>query len=186
MDSFLSNLRYLDQKGFFTLNDFARHNFFWQRFFYFFAQYGIILIILGLVYLIFRRRINAFFSAAMSMIVSIIISFLIYIFWQRPRPFVTYAQAAKLASYTSINSFPSVHTFLAFAIAMTVLLYGHKKLGALLFLNAVMIAVSRVATGVHYPSDVIGGAVIGLAAGTISYWVMESFEKFWEENSAGS
>jgi len=186
MDSFLDNLRLLDREAFFYLNDVARHSHFWREFFHIFADYGIVLIVLGLIYLIVRNRINAFFAAALAMILSTIITFLIYLIWQRPRPFVTYADVSKLAAHTSVNSFPSGHTFLSFTIAMVVLLYGHKKLGILMFAIAILIAVSRVASGVHYPSDVIGGAAIGILSGILSYWFMESFEKFWEENSAGS
>jgi len=184
MEFILNNLRYYDQKSFFYLVDFTRHHHSWQVFFHFFANYGIVLIILGIIYLIIRGRINAFFAAALSMIVSTIVTFIIYIFWQRPRPYVTYATIHPLAGYTSTISFPSAHSFLSFAIATTVLLYGHKKLGGLMLTIAILTALSRVATGVHYPSDVIGGATIGIASGILSYWLMESFEKFWEENSA--
>ena len=186
MDTFLDNLRTMDRQSFFYLNDFAIHNVLWQKVFHFFAEYGIILVVGSLIYLLFRNRINALFAAMMAMIISTIVAFLIYLIWQRPRPFITYAEASKLATHTSINSFPSGHTFLSFAIATTVLLYGHKKLGILLFLISIIIAVSRVATGVHYPSDVIGGAIIGIISGMIASWVVESFEKFWEENSAGN
>ena len=184
MDSLLNNLRYLDRKSFFYLNDFARHHYFWRQFFYFFAEYGIILIILCLIYLVYKHRINAFFAATLSMIVSTFVSFAIYLFLQRPRPYVTYAEVNKFALHTSVNSFPSGHTFLAFAIATTVLLYGHKKLGILFYAVAILTAISRVAAGVHYPSDVIGGALVGIISGILAYWMMESFEKFWEENSA--
>ncbi len=97
MDSLLNNLRYLDRKSFFYLNDFARHHYFWRQFFYFFAEYGIILIILCLIYLVYKHRINAFFAATLSMIVSTFVSFAIYLFLQRPRPYVTYAEVNKFA-----------------------------------------------------------------------------------------
>ncbi|MCX6812443.1 MAG: phosphatase PAP2 family protein [Candidatus Berkelbacteria bacterium] len=184
MFDFLGNLRLLDHQSFFALYNFASQNHFWHDFFYLFAQYGIILIFLGIIYLVLRIRIDAVFSAMMAMVFSAIISFVIYYFWQRPRPYVTYAAVQQLASYTTSYSFPSAHTFLSFAIAMTIWLYGHKKLGAALFLVAATIAVSRVAAGVHYPSDVIAGAAIGIISGTLAHWFMESFEHFWGENSA--
>jgi len=184
METFLDNVRLLDRRAFFYLNNLTQHQNFWRLFFYFFADFGIILIIFGLIYLIIKNRIRAFFAAGVAVILSTIITFVIYLIWQRPRPYVTYADVGKLASHTSTISFPSGHTFLSFAIAMVVLLYGHKKLGAAMFAVAILIAISRVATGVHYPSDVIGGATIGILSGILSYWFMESFEKFWEENSA--
>lgn len=184
MELIISNLRYLDRSSFFYLVDFTQHQPFWQSFFHFFANWGIILIILSTIYLLVRGRINALFAAALSMIISTISASIIYLFWQRPRPYVTYAQIQALAGYTSSISFPSAHSFLSFAIATTVLLYGHKKLGGFMLAVAILVGFSRVATGVHYPSDVIGGATIGVASGILSYWLMESFEKFWADNSA--
>lgn len=183
MEFLLNNLRYYDRSSFFYLADFTRHQPFWQAVFHFFANYGIILIILGTIYLIARGRIHALFAAALSMIISTIVALMIYFFWQRPRPYVTYAQINALAGYTSAISFPSAHTFLSFAIATTILLYGHKKLGLLMLAIAVLVGFSRVASGVHYPSDVVGGSAIGIASGILAYWLMESFEKFWADNS---
>ena len=185
MDQFFDNLRLIDRKAFFSLNDFAMQSHFWRDFFYFFAQYGIVLIAIGVIYLVIRVRINAVFTAVLSSIISTFVSFIIYLLWQRPRPFITYAGSVdRLIARTTVVSFPSAHTYLSFAIAITVLLYGHKKLGLAMVVLALMTALSRVAIGVHYPSDVIGGAIIGLLSGILAYWWMESFEHFWQENSA--
>jgi undecaprenyl-diphosphatase len=66
---------------------------------------------------------------------------------------------------------------------MTVLLYGHRKLGSVMMILAIVTAISRIAIGVHYPSDIIGGTIVGLISGILAYWWMESFEYFWHENS---
>lgn len=181
MGDFFDNLRYLDRKGFFYLTDLANKNQFWHDLFFFFARYGIVLIVLSLIYLILRRRINAIFCAALSMILSNIISFIIFLLWQRPRPFMTYADITPIVGQVTSHSFPSAHTYMSFAIAITITLYGHKKLGPLLLILAILTAVSRVGSGVHYPSDVIAGALIGIFSGVLTYWFMESFENFWQE-----
>ena len=182
MEQFFDNIRQLDAKTFFALNSFASHNEVWRLFFHWMADYGIVLIIIGLIYLVVRGRINALFAAVLSAIFSTFISFILYLLWQRPRPFVTYAESVtRLAGYTTVNSFPSAHTYLSFAIATTVVLYGHKKLGILMYIIACLIGISRIAAGLHYPSDVLGGIVVGVFSGTLAYWFMEHFENFWDE-----
>jgi len=62
-------------------------------------------------------------------------------------------------------SFPSNHSAIAAAAAVA-LLYAHRKAGLLALPLAVLMAVSRVWIGVHYPHDV----VIGLAVGALTAW----------------
>jgi undecaprenyl-diphosphatase len=62
-------------------------------------------------------------------------------------------------------SFPSNHSAIAAAAAVA-LLYAHRKAGLIALPLAVLMAVSRVWIGVHYPHDV----VIGLAAGALTAW----------------
>ena len=64
-------------------------------------------------------------------------------------------------------SFPSDHASAAFGIAVGVLLI-HRRAGHLFLAAAFLIAVSRVATGMHYPTDVLAGALIGSTAGYIA------------------
>src|SRR5690606_23360701 len=60
----------------------------------------------------------------------------------------------------SSGSFPSSHTAVAFAIATSVWLHD-KKIGAVFMFGAVLVAIGRVMSNVHYPTDVLGGAIIG-------------------------
>lgn len=60
------------------------------------------------------------------------------------------------------GSFPSSHTAIAFATAMTVWLHD-KKVGILFVLGAIAVGMGRVHGNVHYPLDIIGGALIGFA-----------------------
>ncbi|MEI6144714.1 MAG: phosphatase PAP2 family protein, partial [Candidatus Berkelbacteria bacterium] len=185
MDLIIDNLRRLDYNLFFYLNDFAKQSPFWSQFTVWLADYGIVFIIIGFIYLIVRGRINALFTAVLACIFSAFTSFILYLLWQRPRPFVTYASSVtQLGGYTTTYSFPSAQTYLAFAVAIAILLSGHKKLGVSMLIIAILIGAARVATGLHYPSDVLGGALIGIFSGTMAYWFMEHFENFWANNSA--
>ena len=59
-------------------------------------------------------------------------------------------------------SFPSVHTYLAFSSAMAIYHY-YKKAGIGVFVFAAMVGFSRMYFFVHYPTDVLFGAVLGIA-----------------------
>jgi undecaprenyl-diphosphatase len=63
-------------------------------------------------------------------------------------------------------SFPSDHAIAAFAIGFAVAFMG-RRMGAVFLAGATLVAVTRVISGIHYPGDVLGGAVIGLVAAVI-------------------
>lgn len=77
----------------------------------------------------------------------------------RPRPFAT--EPVKLLFYRpSVSSFPSIPIAVTFTFAMGAW-YANRRIAKILFALGIVYAFARVYAGVHYPSDVIGGAVIG-------------------------
>ncbi|TSC53303.1 MAG: PAP2 family protein, partial [Parcubacteria group bacterium LiPW_39] len=81
----------------------------------------------------------------------------------RPRPFETHA-VTQLLSHNPGQSFPSGHA--AFFFAMSAVVYSYnKKLGWLFFAGSALISVARVFAGAHYPSDILGGALVGIFGG---------------------
>jgi undecaprenyl-diphosphatase len=81
------------------------------------------------------------------------------------RPPVRYPEPGPLVRVPQDHSFPSGHAATSFACA-TVLARAAPRLAVPLYLLAVAIAYSRVYVGVHYPLDVLGGAVLGIAVAT--------------------
>jgi undecaprenyl-diphosphatase len=103
---------------------------------------------------------SALVSAAIAMVANQVISHL----WERPRPFVDHPALTHLLSARSADpSFPSDHAAAAFAIAFAVLVFSHRA-GALFLVAATLIGLSRIALGLHYPSDVVAGLLVGLAS----------------------
>ena len=93
----------------------------------------------------------------------------------RERPFITYPFIEKLSDGGG-SSFPSGHTMEAFAMAMAFsLLFTKKKIVSPVYLWAMTVAYSRMALGVHYPSDVLAGAIIGTFIGLSVHWIFYRF-----------
>ena len=80
---------------------------------------------------------------------------------QRPRPFLQFASIQPLIPEPSSFSFPSGHTGSSFAAA-TVIARKFKKAALPALTIAAVIAFSRLYVMVHYPSDVLGGIILGI------------------------
>lgn len=93
--------------------------------------------------------------------------------FRRERPFTTLENVhyQKDNSPTDKYSFPSSHTATAFSMATTLTLrYTDKPfLIAGMFTYAVIVGYGRIYLGVHYPSDVLGGALIGAGSSALIY-----------------
>jgi undecaprenyl-diphosphatase len=84
----------------------------------------------------------------------------------RVRPYAYPEVAHQLIAGLSDPSFPSGHAAVSFAIAGAVW-YRSPFLGVLFFIGAVLVAIGRVYVGVHYPADVVGGALLGVVSAVV-------------------
>jgi undecaprenyl-diphosphatase len=83
-----------------------------------------------------------------------------------PRPFVS-GHFTPLIPHEPDNGFPSDHTLLSSASAMTVFLRD-RRIGTVLWLLAVVVGAGRIASGLHSPTDVIGSFTLAIVAGAIA------------------
>lgn len=124
----------------------------------------------------FATIVIAFVASVGAYVTNTLISFIYF----RPRPFAALADVHLLITKSAAEkSFPSDHSALAFAIAVSVYLI-HKKAGFVFLLAAVFVALGRVFVGVHYLSDVLIGAIIGgIWAIVVDKVGRKSFEKIF-------
>jgi undecaprenyl-diphosphatase len=106
-----------------------------------------------------RRNQRALLRAIVALFVANIVLKLINLVYFRPRPFDTHE--VNLLFYRPWDSsFPSNPATVGFSIAVAMWLHN-RRLGALLLGLATLFGLSRIYCGVHYPSDVIAGALLG-------------------------
>ena len=165
----------MDYDVFRAINDFASsHDWFedWLRFFAQDAQYlfGALLAVLFLARGKWESR-NArhgVIAAGLAALLGLAIAHGITMLWDRPRPFEAHSVHLFVAP-SNDPSFPSDHATAAFAIAVSLYLRS-RRVGLLALAMAVVVSLARVAVGVHYPADVIGGALVGTTAALL-LWI---------------
>ncbi len=86
------------------------------------------------------------------------------------QPFAALPNVNKLVDHAVDNSFPSDHTILFFSIYFSFWLV-RKKARWLWLVLAFCVAISRIWVGVHYPFDILTGALIGIISALFSYWL---------------
>ena len=90
-----------------------------------------------------------------------------------PRPYEVFDASPVIPKDTRGNSFPSRHAFSIFVIAMTFCACCPLAwVGPVMLVVGVLLAVIRVVSGVHFPRDVVVGALLGMLAGFMGLWIL--------------
>ncbi len=111
-----------------------------------------------------KIRLIPFFSSLASSFVALGINYLVGVFYYRPRPFLEIAGSNLLINVSDFSkSFPSSHASAVFGLAFGLFLWN-RKWGTVFLAMAALVSLGRVAVGVHYPSDIIFGMVLGAAS----------------------
>lgn len=109
----------------------------------------------------YRMAIAAIVSAGIA---RGIVKMLIVFAWHRARPYVALAVAHNILGAQTgeeYQSFPSGHAIFFFALAMAIWMYN-RRLGWWFFVGATLMGIARIAGGVHWPSDILAGAALGI------------------------
>jgi membrane-associated phospholipid phosphatase len=128
------------------------------------GEYGVIWLVIGIV-LAFADSDNGedWLLAGILGPIAIGLNFAVKLIVRRPRPVLE--GLPPLGGAPSSLSFPSAHATSSFACATAMTRIAPEA--AVLFLLAAAIGACRPYLGMHYPSDVLGGAVLGTALGMV-------------------
>lgn len=122
-----------------------------------------------------RRRIAKIAEGALSVILArAIFTEALHFFYRSPRPFEVLS-VPPLVSEIS-NSFPSGHAAFFFALAVTLFLWD-RLWGSVFLGAAAAVSLGRIYVGVHWPSDILGGIVAGVASALIVRLMLSEYLK---------
>ncbi|MFD1427561.1 undecaprenyl-diphosphatase [Kroppenstedtia sanguinis] len=97
------------------------------------------------------------------------ISWVIGQLYERTRPFVDHDHVNMLVHHAADASFPSDHTTAAFTIACALWIYD-RRMGIPMAVLALIMGFSRIWVGHHYPTDILGGILIGVLSAIVVAW----------------
>lgn len=130
---------------------------------------GAVWIVMTLALLAFRRTRRAGVCCALALIFSLLMTNVVLKNGvRRVRPYVDLESLTLLIRRPSEFSFPSGHASSSFAAGWTALRMLPGRLGVPALVLAVLIALSRLYVGVHYPTDVLAGAIVGVIASELA------------------
>ncbi|MBQ9764962.1 MAG: phosphatase PAP2 family protein [Lachnospiraceae bacterium] len=135
------------------------------------------IIVCALLLLIPKSRKTGVCASVSLVINAVVVNIYMKPMFARPRPYSVNQFIELLAGRQGDLSFPSGHTSSMFAVAGAILACMNKKLGAIALLLAGIMGFSRIYVGVHYFTDVIGGALVGLGCSYLSVALLKQIKK---------
>ncbi len=175
-----------DVKIFEAINGLSNHSKIIDALGIFLADYLPYLLVLLLLSFLFwpkkdrtKNRAMVLVSIISALIARFVVKNIILLFYNYPRPYVNLPLTNKLISVSTaenLQSFPSGHAILFFALSAVIYSFN-KKLGIFFLACSTLMGIARIFVGVHWPSDILGGAVLGIIVGVITKWL---YTKYWK------
>lgn len=154
-------------------NNFALQNEIFDAVIIFLTDKFGLLLVFGLIIFLFTHKhkkdnIRNIFVIFLSALFAWIVSKAIRLFYFSPRPFEVLDTANVLFEHNGGDSFPSGHATFFGALATSFYFY-HKYLAWIYIIGALLIGVSRITAGIHWPVDILAGYALGGIIGYIAY-----------------
>jgi undecaprenyl-diphosphatase len=114
--------------------------------------------------------IDFIYTLAIPVAAAVVISETLSKIFDRARPFVASKEITLLIPHDADGGFPSHHTTVMVAIAVALWFRNHN-FGNLLMVLSLLSGIARVGAGIHYPTDILAGAIIGSATAWVTHKV---------------
>lgn len=166
----------MNEALFYYLNNLAGKSIFLDKTVIFFGTYLAYILAIATIFIFIKNR-NLKFLLLVSLSVflsRVVFAETIRFFYKVSRPFVNNPNVHQLIFHETSSSFPSGHATAFFALATAVYLFSYfddlleedrktyKKWGIVFFISSILMGIARIIAGVHWPLDILAGAIIGI------------------------
>lgn len=168
------NLSEINIELFRMFNDLGKEVMFLNPIMIFFAKYMKYFLLFGIVmYWFTRKRENRIMiiSSMFAFVVAEVFGAIAGAIHSNNQPFAELSNVNQLIGHAIDNSFPSDHAIEFFSICITFLLFK-KNLRYVWLAIAILVSFSRIWVGVHYPADILVGAILGIIGAALCYWII--------------
>ena len=139
---------------------------------------GLFWIVLTLLLLNLRKTRHPGVTSAIAMVIGlIVVNLMLKNLVARIRPYVLIEELELMIEQQKDFSFPSGHACNSFACAWALFRTMKKRYGVPALVLATLITLSRIYVGVHYPTDIIAGAAIGIAAAELARFIVKTLRR---------
>ncbi len=168
------NLSEINIELFRMFNDLGKEIIFLNPIMIFFAKYMKYFLLFGIImYWFTRKRENRIMiiSSMFAFVVAEVFGAIAGAIHSNNQPFAELSNVNQLIGHAIDNSFPSDHAIEFFSICITFLLFK-KNLRYVWLAIAILVSFSRIWVGVHYPADILVGAILGIIGAALCYWII--------------
>jgi len=121
-----------------------------------------------------KRATRELFTVICAALAALVVAHAIKYFFYTPRPFAALPDVNLIFPHEADGAFPSGHATFFSALAVAMWFY-HKRLAYFFGLGAILIGLSRIISGVHFPVDILGGFVLGSTVAVLAYFLAAGF-----------
>lgn len=168
------NLSEINIELFRMFNDLGKEVMFLNPIMIFFAKYMKYFLLFGIIMYWFTREQEnriMIISSMFAFVVAEVFGAIAGAIHSNNQPFAELSNVNQLIGHAIDNSFPSDHAIEFFSICITFLLFK-KNLRYVWLAIAILVSISRVWVGVHYPADILVGAILGIIGAALCYWII--------------
>lgn len=141
------------------------------------GEWGAVWIVIALIMICVKKTRKAGLAVLLGLVIMFLVgNVALKHLISRPRPCWINTNVDVLIAMPKDFSFPSGHAFSAFT-AVTILMHYHKGIGIPAIFLAVILSFTRLYLYVHFPTDIIGGLILGILIGVITCLIVDAIDR---------